>query len=72
MTGTQPTLAHQSSLVVTYQGIDPHFHRRDPDQPNRPVCQPIRDPGVLTPLLRARDLGLIRCRQCWPEDADDV
>lgn len=64
-------LGPESSLVVIYYGIDPHYHRRDPERPNRPACRPIREPGVLTPLLRARDGGLIVCPECWSETSDE-
>lgn len=63
-------LGPHSSLVVTYQGIDPHYHRRDLDRPNRPACEPGRGPGVLTQLIRAQDRGLIACGDCWEEDLD--
>lgn len=65
------TLNPESSLVVTYHGSDPYFHQRDSHNPNRPACNPDRPPGVLTPLMRAQDSGLIPCRQCWEEDRDE-
>lgn len=55
-----------SNLVVVYFGTDPHYHRPDPNQPNRPICTAIRSPGVLTTPSRAGDSGLIGCNQCWP------
>ena len=62
----QSMLGPKSSLVVTYRGADPHYHLRDPRQPNRPLCQPIRDAGVLMPRARAQDSGLIACSDCSP------
>jgi len=61
----------QSSLVVTYHGTDAYFHQRDSHSPNRPACQPGHPPGVLTPMLRAQDSGLVPCRRCWNEDRDE-
>ncbi|HUG31490.1 MAG TPA: hypothetical protein VMM14_01245 [Acidimicrobiia bacterium] len=63
----QRILNPESSLVVTYHDTDPYFHRRDSRSPNRPACQPGRSPGVLTPLMRAQDSGLMPCGQCWQE-----
>lgn len=62
---TQRLLSPDSSLVVVYLKADPYFHERDADRPNRPRCQPDLQPGVLTPLLRAQDSGLMPCPQCW-------
>ena len=60
-------LTPDSNLVVVYFGIDPHYHRPDPTRPNKPMCTPIRTPGVLTTANRASDSGLIACNQCWPD-----
>ena len=63
-------IGSRSSLVVIYQGIDPYYHRRDPDRPNRPTCEPDRGPGVLTNPARAQEAGLIACSDCWSEVTD--
>jgi hypothetical protein len=39
-------IGSRSSLVVIYQGIDPYYHRRDPDRPNRLTCEPDRAGGA--------------------------
>lgn len=64
------TLSPDSNLVVMYQGTDPLFHRRSTDRANRPACESRRRPGVLTPVLRAQDAGLMTCPRCWTEDTD--
>jgi hypothetical protein len=72
MTGEpQPILNPESSFVVTYHGTDPNFHQLHSRSPNRPACQPEKPPGVLTPLTRAQDSGLMPCRKCWGEDRDE-
>lgn len=60
-------LAPDSNLVVVYFGTDPHYHRPDPTQPNKPICSPIRPPGVLTSRNNASRSELIACNQCWPD-----
>lgn len=66
----QSMLKSESSLVVIYHGTDPHFHLRDADHQNRPFCEPARPPGVLMPLMRAQDFGLIACPRCWEDGSD--
>jgi hypothetical protein len=63
MTGKH-RLVEGSTLVVTYRGIDPHFHQSNPSYPNRPLCGSMSEPGVVTPLSRALDSGLISCPSC--------
>lgn len=68
--GDNAALSPDSSFVVTYQGTDPFFHRRGPDRANRPACESRQRSGVLTPLVRAQDAGLMPCPRCWTEDTD--
>lgn len=65
------SLNPESSLVVTYLGTDPCFHRRDERGPNRPACNPDGPPGVLMPLMGAQDSGLLPCPTCWDEDPNE-
>jgi hypothetical protein len=53
-------------LVLSYLG-EAHYHRRKPDDDERPVCQPKRLRGVLAQRFKVERDGQDPCPLCWPE-----
>lgn len=53
-------------LVLSYLS-EAHYHRRNPDDDERPSCRPKRARGVLTHRLKAEREGQSPCPSCWPE-----
>lgn len=58
-------IPRRSELVVVYYGVDAYHHRRSRQDPRRPMCRPIREPGVLTHRKKAESEGKIACPDCW-------
>ena len=61
MNGPVPT----DRLVLSYLG-EAHYHRRNPDDDERPVCQPKRARGVLALRFKVERDGQDPCPLCWP------
>lgn len=66
----RPQVGKLGGFALFYTGTDPHYHRPHPENQNRPACEPAREPGVLTTMMRAKDTGLIVCSECWPDETN--
>ncbi len=64
-------IPRRSDLVVVYYGVDAHHHQRSRQDPCRPMCRPIREPGVLTNRKKAESEGKIPCPDCWATTDDE-
>lgn len=47
---------------------DEHYHRENPDDASKPVCDPDRIRGVLAIRTQVERRGQAPCPKCWPAE----
>lgn len=61
------TATPSERLVLSYLN-DEHYHRENPDDASKPVCDPDRIRGVLAIRTQVERRGQAPCPKCWPAE----